>query len=224
MDNNSFTWKPISINIPETYSNNFMNSFDTTTGLIYDFLSSINPNKENKEDPIKSIIDNNSQQPVQYNQQENTNPISLFKALDKYEGAGGYDTLFNHAQNNRFKDVKVSEMSLGDLKKFSDPKNGEYGRYVADINKGIVATPMGRGQIVGTKLREMQSKMGLSDNTIFSPQLQNKMINTIAKERIAGKNNIDARKALINEWVGLKNMPTPALDAIIQNIRIGNSY
>ena len=75
----------------------------------------------------------------------------LFGLLEKYEGAGDYDTLYGHSQNDggRFAGTKVSTMTLDQLDAFDK----DYGAWVASRNDGTFATPAGFGQIVGTTRR-----------------------------------------------------------------------
>ena len=148
---------------------------------------------------------------------------SLFGLVDKVEGGGNYDTLYGHSQNGgKFDGVKVSEMTLGDLYSFADP-NGEYGQWVKANNpKGVVATPMGRHQIVGTTLKATAAAMGLSPDTKFTAQTQDAMANYLARNRIAGLSGMPAKRAALrSEWDGFRNVSDDALDAAILNFEAG---
>lgn len=140
---------------------------------------------------------------------------SLFGLIDKTEGGGNYDTLFGHAQNGgRFDGVKVSQMTLGDLYDFTDP-SGPYGQWVKD-HVGRVATPLGRHQIVGSTLRATAKSMGLSDDTVFTPKLQDSMAEYLARNRLAGLSGMPAKRAALRaEWEGFKHVSDEALDAAI---------
>lgn len=139
----------------------------------------------------------------------------LFGLIDKTEGGGNYSTLFGHSQNGgRFDGVDVSKMTLGQLKSFASP-SGEYGQWVKG-KVGRVATPMGRHQIVGTTLFNNAKAMGLSDDTIFTPQLQDTIANRLASNRLAaGKNPAGKRAQLRAEWEGFRNVSDEALDIAI---------
>lgn len=144
---------------------------------------------------------------------------TLFGLIDKTEGGANYDTLFGHSQNGgRFNGMKVSEMTLGDLYSFTDP-SGEYGQWVKQNNPaGRVATPLGRHQIVGTTLRATAKGMGLSDDTVFTPQLQDSMANYLATNRLSGLSGMPAKRAALrSEWDGFRNVSDAALDAAILN-------
>lgn len=143
----------------------------------------------------------------------------LFGLIDKTEGGGNYDTLFGHSQNGgRFDGTKVSSMTLAELYDFSNPR-GEYGQWVKANNPaGVVATPMGRHQIVGTTLRATAEAMGLSPDTVFTPQVQDSMANYLARNRIAGLSGMPAKRAALrSEWEGFKHVSDAALDAAILN-------
>lgn len=139
----------------------------------------------------------------------------LFGLLDAKEGGGNYNTLFGNAQNGgRFDGVDVSKMTLGQLYDFSDP-NGEYGQWVKG-QVGRVATPMGRGQIVGTTLRHAAQDMNLPDTTVYSPEIQTSMINHLAHNRIAtSRSPATKRAALRAEWEGFRGVSDGALDQAI---------
>lgn len=144
---------------------------------------------------------------------------SLFGLVDRVEGGGNYDTLYGHSQNGgKFDGTKVSEMTLGDLYNFSDP-SGEYGQWVKANNpKGVVATPMGRHQIVGTTLKATAAAMGLSPDTKFTAQTQDAMANYLARNRIAGLSGMPAKRAALrSEWDGFRNVSDEALDTAILN-------
>lgn len=97
-------------------------------------------------------------------------PSSFLSAVDRYEGAGGYDTLFGHAQRGPFSGTDVSQMSVGEAMAFANPR-GAYGQHVKG-QIGRVATPMGRHQIVGTTLRNASREMGLDPATPFNAGTQ----------------------------------------------------
>ncbi|WP_313348167.1 hypothetical protein [Paracoccus sp. (in: a-proteobacteria)] len=137
--------------------------------------------------------------------------------LKRYEGAGDYDTLYGHSQNDggRFAGTKVSSMTLDQLDAFDK----DYGQWVASNNKGVVATPAGFGQIVGTTRRNAAKAMGLSGDTVFSPEVQQAMVDHLAWNRIKGSSDPAARRAALRqEWVGFRKAPDADLDAAISGI------
>lgn len=152
---------------------------------------------------------------------------SLLGVIDRTEGAGNYDTLFGHAQNNgRFGGVRVSQMTLGDLYRFSDP-SGEYGQWVRANNpEGVTATPMGRFQIVGSTLRSAAREMGLPDDTVFNSGTQTAVAEHLARRRITGASSPAAKRAALRaEWAGFRHVPDATLDAAIAKFEAnGNRF
>lgn len=147
----------------------------------------------------------------------------LFGLIDAVEGGGNYSTLFGHSQNGgRFDGVDVAKMSLGELYDFSNP-SGEYGQWVAGANpKGVVATPMGRHQIVGTTLRAAASEMGLPPTTVFTPQVQDSIATHLAAKRLARATSPAAKRAALRaEWDGFSNVSDAALDSAIAQFQSG---
>lgn len=142
---------------------------------------------------------------------------SLGGLLKRHEGAGDYDTLFGHSQGDggRFAGTKVSQMTLDQLDAFDK----DYGPWVASRNKGVVATPAGFGQIVGTTRRNAAKAMGLSGDTVFSPEVQEAMVEHLAWNRIKGTSDPAGRRAALRqEWVGFRNAPDAEVDAAINGI------
>lgn len=141
----------------------------------------------------------------------------IFGLIDDTEGGGNYSTLYGNAQNGgRFDGVDVSKMTLADLYAFSDP-NGEYGQWVKQANpEGVVATPMGRHQIVGTTARNAANEMGLPPTTVFSPEIQDAMANHLARKRLAAGSTPAAKRAQLRaEWAGFRGVSDADLDAAI---------
>lgn len=145
-------------------------------------------------------------------------PASFSQAIDKHEGAGSYDTLFGHAQRRgQFAGVKVSGMTVGEAIAFSSPS----GPYAQSVKKkiGRVATPMGRYQIVGTTLRNAVKEMGLSMDTPFDKNTQDRIAAHLAKRRIQGAQTESGKIAALRaEWEGFKNVPTAQMRRIIQDL------
>ena len=134
--------------------------------------------------------------------------------VDRTEGGGNYSTLYGNAQDGAFKGTDVSKMTLGQLYNFTDP-NGEYAQFVK-AKTGTVATPVGRNQIIGTTLAAAAKQMGLPDNTVYTPQVQDAIFTHLANQRLAGQTTMASKMtALRNEWNGYKNVPDAELSAAI---------
>ena len=153
-------------------------------------------------------------------------PTSVSASLiDRFEaGSGGYDTLFGQAQRagKQFEGTRVSEKTLGELYQFSDT-SGAYGAYVKGANpKGVLATPMGRYQFVGTTLKDVAKKMGLPDDTVFNKETQDSMFLFLARDVISGKRQAQKRDALRRTWDGFRNATDTELNQMIAEIEGGN--
>lgn len=124
---------------------------------------------------------------------------SLLKKIDATEAGGDYNKLYNNAEQGPFSGRKITEMTIGELKEFTDP-SGEYGQYVKEKNpRGVVSTPLGRYQIVGTTLRDAQTALGITDDTKFTEEVQDRMFLFLYNRRNRpGQNFAD-------EWEGLKS-------------------
>ncbi len=137
----------------------------------------------------------------------------LLELVDRTEGAGDYNTLFGFAQDKEtpFKGMAVTDKTIDELIEFTDPK-GEYGQWVKARNKGVVGTPLGRYQIIGTTLKDVAEDMGLSGDTKFTPEVQDMMFAHLASRRLA-KANSDTQilKELRNEWHGFKSVDDDTL-------------
>lgn len=151
-----------------------------------------------------------------------TAPASVTSSLlDKFEGGGDYNALlgFANREGGPLASTKVSEMTIGQLKDFA---NGAYESYATKLI-GYKATPMGRYQFVGTTLADVASRMGLPDDTVFSPEVQDKMFTFLAKEVIAGKEAAGKRGALRSTWEGLRKATDAELDTMIAEIESGKA-
>lgn len=144
----------------------------------------------------------------------------LMGLLNQYEGGGNYDTLFAHAQRpgGAFAGTQVSNMNLGEVLRFSDTR-GNYARWVASRNKGVVATPMGAGQIVHSTLARLVRQNGIPLTAKFDAAMQQRLIEQLARERLQRANTPAAKRAAIrSEWPGLTRASNAQLDAAIAQL------
>ncbi len=106
------------------------------------------------------------------------------------ESGGDYDALFGYQNrpNGAFAGIKVSEMPIGDVIRFTSP-TGKYGQYVAknrpDPEMGV-ATPVGAYQVVGSTLRKAVDALGLDPNQKFDKATQDKIGQYILKTQGTG--------------------------------------
>ena len=142
--------------------------------------------------------------------------IDPFLSLwDKYEGGGAYDTLFGFAnKKGPFVGVDITQMSIGQLKQFSS-SSGAYGRWTSS-KLGYLATPMGRYQFVGSTMSKMAQAMGLSDDTLFTPDVQDAMAEFYMAQRLSRESTMDGKvNQLRGAWEGFKHVPREQLIAAI---------
>lgn len=149
-------------------------------------------------------------------------PSSFLTAVDKTEGAGGYDTLYGNAQKGQFAGTTVSGMPIRDVLAFTDP-TGAYAQSVKS-KIGRVATPVGRYQVVGTTLRNAVNDMGLDPNAPFDQATQDKVAAYLARKRIASADTPQGKiAALRSEWHGFKNVPDAQMLQIVSDLENSSS-
>lgn len=141
--------------------------------------------------------------------------------LDKFEGGGDYNALFGFAnrEGGPFAGTNVSQMTIGELKAFADGEYADYSRK----QLGYKATPMGRYQFVGSTLSAVAQRMGLPDDTVFTPEVQDQMFVFHAQEVMDGKSPAGKRAALRGTWEGLQNASDAELDQMISEIEGGTA-
>lgn len=145
-------------------------------------------------------------------------PQSFLAAVDRTEGAGGYDTLFGHAQKGAFKGTDISRMPIRDVIAFTDP-SGPYAQSVK-AQVGRVATPVGRYQVVGTTLRNAVGALGLDPNQPFDAATQDRVAAYLATNRIRSAGDLPSQiSALRSEWEGFKNVPDDQMAQIIADLQ-----
>lgn len=136
--------------------------------------------------------------------------------LYQYEGTNtkdGYDALLAHSQRDRFKGLKPTEMTIGELKEFARGEYGEWSkakkRELGRSDANIKSTPVGKYQILaGSTLGELQEQLGLPDDTVFTPEVQDRMFLKLLEgrgwNRFLNREITPSRMAreLISEWEG----------------------
>nr|WP_261321795.1 lytic murein transglycosylase [Rhizobium leguminosarum] len=149
-------------------------------------------------------------------------PSSFLTAVDRTEGAGGYDTLYGNAQKNGpFAGTDVTRMPIRDVIAFTDP-SGPYAQSVKS-QTGRVATPVGRYQVVGTTLRNAVGALGLDPNAPFDQNAQDAVGAYLARQRIASADSLPGQMAALRqEWHGFKNVPDEQLAQVVADLRSGN--
>ena len=157
---------------------------------------------------------------------------SKFTDALKATEADDYDTIFGNAEKRRtpFKGTKVSDMTLDEVLEFTK-LNGKFHNH--NKKKGYNTTAVGKYQIVGSTLRDLNSrgvlkKLGITDDTKFDEKTQDDIAAYIAvhriKDRATGRVGGDlaprgsARKEMRNAWEGFKKLSNDELDEIIDEI------
>lgn len=150
-------------------------------------------------------------------------PGSFLAAVDKTEGAGGYDTLYGNAQKNGpFAGTDVTRMPIRDVIAFTHP-SGPYAQSVKD-QIGRVATPVGRYQVVGTTLRNAVGALGLDPNAPFDQNAQDAVGAYLARQRIASADSLPGQiAALRQEWHGFRNVPDEQLAQVVADLQSGGA-
>lgn len=175
--------------------------------------------------PAPSMSATPSNQPpvpgLQAQQRNSPLPASFLAAVDRTEGAGGYDTLYGHAQRKGpFAGTDVSKMSIGDVMAFTDP-SGQYAQTVKG-QIGRVATPVGRHQIVGTTLRNAARELGLDPSTPFDANTQDMLAGHLATKRVQSAGSMPEKiSALRSEWHGFNNVPDSEMAQIVSDLESG---
>jgi hypothetical protein len=105
------------------------------------------------------------------------------KAIDIGESGGDYGALlgFTNRPGRKFDDVDITSKTINELLEFADG-SGPYAAY-SKKQVGRVATPMGRYQIVGSTLRNLKNKLGLTGEEQFTPEMQDKLFLALLKGR-----------------------------------------
>ena len=156
------------------------------------------------------------------------------EALKKKE-ADNYDTIFGNAEIRRtpFKDTKVSDMTLDEVLEFTK-LNGKFHKY--NKKKGHNTTAVGKYQIVGSTLRDLNSKergvlkkLGITGSTKFDEKTQDDIAAYLAVHRLvdrASSTKESARAELRKEWQGLQKLSDNELDEIIKEIgdEVGKTF
>lgn len=116
--------------------------------------------------------------------------------------ASGYDVPLAYGKYG-MPDKPITQMTLGKLK--------QYQAKVLANSGTLNSSAMGKYQIVGRTLKGLQQKLNLSDDTLFSPEIQDKMAVELLKGRgldkyMSGKISADQfQSSLYHEWASIAN-------------------
>ena len=165
--------------------------------------------------------------------------LSVDTLTDVESGRGGANALLNQAQEGAFAGTNVSEMSVGDIMAFQQKRGpGSYHEYSKNnmptntiaYEKGLGSTPVGKYQFVGNTMKYLKKRgvldeLNITDDTIFTEDVQDKLFLRYAQD-VIGNFNSDQGKigAMRSAWEGLKNkntVPDAKVLEIIKQIETG---
>lgn len=186
-----------------SYEMNFINQYMTELEMSKKKSSSVSGNQFN-ESTVPSIVGPETS-----------------RLIEKYEsnkGPEAYNTLYGHSQRKgeKFEGINVTNMTIAEILAFQNP-SGEYGQWVKQNNPNRqVSTPVGKYQFVGTTLRQVIDNMGLPRETVFTPEVQDKIFNYHIKNRLDSASTVDEKRRILRaEWEGFKSASNKELDAVI---------
>jgi len=104
------------------------------------------------------------------------------------ESGGDYSALYNYQNRpgGLFQNTDVTKMTIDQLVDFTNP-GGDYGRYVKKTNpEGVLSTPIGAYQVVGTTLKDAVKALNISGDQIFDKATQDRIGRWIYKTQGTG--------------------------------------
>ena len=169
-------------------------------------------------------------------------PNGIF--TDFESGAGGYNALFNQAQNSAFSNISLTEMTMPEVMDFANARgDGSYHAWVKQnlppdteaAQKGLSSTPMGQYQFIGSTLKYIKDNGGfeelnITDETLFDENTQNDLFLWYAQDRLKGaKTKAEQRSTLRSIWEGFRKkdkngvhlVTNAQLDKVIEGIETG---
>ena len=133
--------------------------------------------------------------------------------LLKIREASNYDTLYSNAEKTKdFKNVKVTDMTLGEVIEFTRASNS-YGQWVKPrlpkdsyaAQNDLTSTPVGKYQIVGTTLRSLVNNYDYDLDTKFDKDTQDKMFLQLAKEKLDSATTMEEKVSGLRDlWEGFE--------------------
>jgi len=168
-----------------------------------------------------------------------TTDMSVFSPLTGREsGIGGYDALLNQSQNDQFANIKVSQMSLGDVLNFQTERKGNSYHAWSKANmpegteaklKGLGSTPAGKYQFIGDTMKYMKDKawteLGFDNNTPFNQDTQDALFLWLAQDKMRGASTQEQKRAALRgTWEGIKDpakVSNEQVDKIITAVETG---
>lgn len=201
-------------------NNDYQKSYDALAPIIFQSESEAKPEEKSEYvDPVvkkaendfdlTSLVEQASFDPTLDASTLEGDLRDVAQAIDIGESGGDYGALlgFTNRPGRKFDEVNITDMTINELLEFSDG-SGVYGAYTKK-QLGKVATPMGRYQIVGSTLKRLKNKLGLTGEEKFTPEMQDKLFLSLLRGRGYDKykageiSKEDLLANLQNEWEGL---------------------
>lgn len=160
-----------------------------------------------------------------------TNKISM------QESSNNSDALWKNSETDTFKNQKpVTEQNLAEVLEFVKI-DGEYANWSKTQNNpatdgaGDIHTPVGKYQFVGATLRDIKTRggfeeLGITDDTVFSEETQDKLFSWYIKDTIqaAETEGTDPKTKIRGRFEGIAttdDMSDKELDTVIQQVQDG---
>ncbi len=167
------------------------------------------PTKSPKEMTASAIEAVNADLRASISNNEQARTVAKFSSglkqkIYQTESGNDYDKLYNNSEKSVFMTIKPTEMTIKEVLAFQDP-SGPYAQYVAENNDGVISTPVGAGQVVGTTLRQAAEELGIPLDTYFTPEVQDIIVEHLIMKRVEEslRTGKPLNELLIKEFRGL---------------------
>ena len=178
----------------------------------------------------------------EYNFLSEIDPNGLFSLHES--GAGGYDALFNQAQNDAFSGTVLTEMTVAEVLDFGAQRGeGSYYDYVKQnlppetqaAKEGKSSTPVGQFQFINSTLNYIKQNGGftqldITDETVFDEKTQNDLFVWYANDQLSKVDKPSQKRNVMRSvWEGFRKknadgsflVTDKQLDKMIEGLETG---
>jgi len=158
-------------------------------------------------------------------------------AISMQESSNNPNALWKNSQTDTFKNQPpVTEQTIAEVLEFVKI-DGEYANWSktqsnpASGGSGKIHTPIGKYQFVGATLRDIKTRggfeeLGITDDTVFSEEIQDKLFSWYIKDTIqaAEKDGTDPKAKIRGRFEGIgttDDMSDQELDTVISQVQNG---
>ena len=158
-------------------------------------------------------------------------------AISMQESSNNPNALWKNSQTDTFKNQPpVTEQTIAEVLEFVKI-DGEYANWSktqsnpASGGSGKIHTPIGKYQFVGATLRDIKTRggfeeLGITDDTVFSEEIQDKLFSWYIKDTIqaAEKDGTDPKAKIRGRFEGIgttDDMSDQELDTVISQVQDG---